>query len=88
MTGYTLQGYMTNAWSRAMSLSLFSGFSFNYVDLWAEKVDEDMRGASHSDEFAQSIYEYKLDDDSRRVGVDLLKFYELRLEKKNQQQVD
>ena len=44
-----------------------------------------MRFASQSDEYAQSIYEYKLEDDSRRIGVDLLKFYELRLNKKNQE---
>ena len=51
-----------------------------------KQVDEDMRSAANSQEFVESIYEYKLSDKSSRVGVDLLKFYQLRLDKKNNKQ--
>lgn len=80
---YATRVFIQNAWTRAMSISLFSGFSFNYVSLWAKQVDEDMRAAGSSDEFAQSIYEYKVKDGSRKVGVDLVQFYQLRLDQKN-----
>lgn len=79
---YSTRGYIQNAWTTAMSTSLFTGFSFNYVSLWQKQVDEDMKVAGRSDEFAQSIYEYQLKDNSRRVGVDLIKFYQLKLSRK------
>ena len=85
---YSTRVYLQNAWTRAMSMSLISGFSFSYVSLWLKQVDEDIRTAGPSDEFAQSIYEYKVRDDSRKVGVDLLKFYELRLDQKNSSQAE
>ena len=62
---YSTRVFLQNAWTKAMSLSLLGGFSFNYVNLWLRQVDEDLRGAGSSDEFAESIFEYKLKDGSR-----------------------
>ena len=69
-----------------MSYSLLSGFSFTYINLWQSKVDDDMRSAIYTDEFAQSIYEYEVrgqgqqdDAENRKLGVDLVKFYDLKL---------
>lgn len=65
-----------------MSYSLLSGFSFTYVNMWQCQVEEDMRRAGFSDEFAQSAYEYRVngnEGDEMSVGVDLVKFYNLKL---------
>ena len=45
-----------------------------------------MRLAGRSDEFADSVYEYKTRDNTRRIGVDLLRFYQLKINNQNANQ--
>lgn len=44
-----------------------------------------MRMAGFSDEFAQSVYSYKINDDESQVGIDLIKFYDLKINQNRQQ---
>lgn len=73
--------YMSSFWrSRGLTWSAISGFAWTYASFWQQRVDEDIRAAPlSSSEFEACIYEYG-NDDHRLVGIDLVKFYELKLQ--------